>query len=158
MNRFQANTSAASPDSYDHLLKKRKPLFSDAREDANLKLVVVLALCFILMVNVAAFIYRRDMPQQVVILPYDHAAAPESNTVIRVPDKDTYQKIVNEYFPRPQVHANEEKLPEITTDGESQQVLERYGIQWEIFGLLVTVLVGFFGYMIWLVKVSTGAE
>lgn len=84
MNRLQGT------DSYDHLTKKRKSLFNDSREDANLKIAVIFAVVFILFVNVIAFVYRKDMPQQVTILPYDHSTAPEGSSVIRVNDKNTY--------------------------------------------------------------------
>jgi len=64
-----------------------------------MRIAVVLAVAFVILVNIIGIIYRRDMPNQVVIKEFDYSNAKEGNTVIRVNDKTVYRKIINEYFP-----------------------------------------------------------
>jgi hypothetical protein len=99
-------------DSYDHLVKnKHNRVIKDAKEDSNLKVAVVLAIVFIVSVNLVAFVYRRDLPGQVTIAPFDHSTASDSNTVIRVNDRDTYKKIISEYFPNGREEPTAVKTP-----------------------------------------------
>ena len=67
-----------------------------------MRFVVVLSISFVLFVNLLGFVYRRDMPQQVTIRNFDYATASPNNDVIRVSDRATYKKIVDEYFTKPQ--------------------------------------------------------
>jgi len=64
-----------------------------------MKFAVFLAVAFVIFVNIVGMIYRRDMPNQVVIKDYDYSNAKEGNTVIRVNDKTVYRKIIDQYFP-----------------------------------------------------------
>eukprot|EP00347_Sterkiella_histriomuscorum_P021821 403332649 len=93
-NYYETSEPTSSP-----FLKPVSPKHPDASEDRNLKLTVIFAIAFVLLVNVFAIVYRRDMPSQVTISEFDHLNASPNNDVIRVSDKVVYKKIIDQYFP-----------------------------------------------------------